>query len=323
MDRNAYRLAARTNPGDLLRLATAIALALSLIVSSRASTAAEVKNPVASAHSPAVAPSEKAENPPEKTDEPQTDGQANPKAAERPAAKTNSNCLVGRFVYDGDPPERKKISAVREAAHALLPSLPADARIETLLVDKNKGIANVFVYVRSKDVPFDKTKASKDTVRVHVADGQFSPHAMTLQSSQTLHVENTLKKPINFRSRFWVNENVNFLIIVGGEHRTQLKPEPIPVRYSCDIYPWMHCWMLVTDHPYVATSDASGDFTIRDLPQGEWEFQVWHEQVGNLTTKAWPKGRFKFDVREGTNDLGTIEIEPDQIKARAKLDEEF
>ena len=39
---------------------------------------------------------------------------------------------------------------------------------------------------------------------------------------------------------------------------------------------------LVTDHPYAAVSDSDGDFRIRKLAYGEYEFRVWHEAVGFL-----------------------------------------
>lgn len=38
----------------------------------------------------------------------------------------------------------------------------------------------------------------------------------------------------------------------------------------------------MTDHPYAAVSDSDGDFKIRKLAYGEYDFRVWHEAVGYL-----------------------------------------
>ena len=46
---------------------------------------------------------------------------------------------------------------------------------------------------------------------------------------------------------------------------------------------------------------------------GQWEFQAWHEKVGYLATPEWPKGRFRFTVKPGSNDLGTIKIAPARL----------
>ena len=112
------------------------------------------------------------------------------------------------------------------------------------------------------------------------------------------------------------NVNQNRVVATGQSFEIALKPEKIPVQYNCDIYPWMHGWILVSPHPYAAVSDASGNFTINGLPTGEWEFQVWHERVGSLKTADWPKGRFTLDIKHGKNNLGTIKLKPEVLENR-------
>lgn len=68
--------------------------------------------------------------------------------------------------------------------------------------------------------------------------------------------------------------------------------------------------MLPLDNPYVDISAADGTFCIAKLPVGHWEFQAWHEKVGQLDTPEWPKGRFTATIKPGTKDLGTIKIAP-------------
>ena len=77
--------------------------------------------------------------------------------------------------------------------------------------------------------------------------------------------------------------------------------------------------LVVKDSPYVSVSDKDGKFTIANLPEGEWTFQVWH---GNYirTVKItgqiihWNKGQFDQKIKAGENDLGQIQVPPTEFK---------
>jgi hypothetical protein len=56
------------------------------------------------------------------------------------------------------------------------------------------------------------------------------------------------------------------------------------------------------EHPYYAVTDASGAFSVADLPAGDYEVEVWHETLGKTTqnvtitsggttTVAWELGQ--------------------------------
>ena len=65
---------------------------------------------------------------------------------------------------------------------------------------------------------------------------------------------------------------------------------------------------MVLDSPYFGVSDKEGKINIRNLPAGEWEFQVWHEKAGYLEVNDWAKGRFTQTIKEGDNDLGVLKV---------------
>ena len=64
----------------------------------------------------------------------------------------------------------------------------------------------------------------------------------------------------------------------------------------------------------MAKTDANGQFTISNLPVGEFEFQFWHERTGYLSDVAFGKrrldkrGRIKIVIAPGENDLGRCGI---------------
>jgi hypothetical protein len=75
--------------------------------------------------------------------------------------------------------------------------------------------------------------------------------------------------------------------------------------------------LVVQDHPYMATTDDRGSFTIRNLPAGTWTFQFWHEKAGYLRrvthngeAKEWPRGRLTVTIAPGDNNLGTVHLAP-------------
>jgi hypothetical protein len=49
------------------------------------------------------------------------------------------------------------------------------------------------------------------------------------------------------------------------------------INIKCDAHPWMRAYVYSSRHPYVAITDASGNFEIKDLPPGKYKVRVWHE----------------------------------------------
>lgn len=50
-----------------------------------------------------------------------------------------------------------------------------------------------------------------------------------------------------------------------------------PVQLLCNIHSSMMGWIYVVDTPWYAQSDASGAFSIKGVPPGEYDIEAWHE----------------------------------------------
>lgn len=46
---------------------------------------------------------------------------------------------------------------------------------------------------------------------------------------------------------------------------------------KCDAHEWMRGYVYASDNPYVAITDANGNFEIKDLPAGKYKVRIWHE----------------------------------------------
>ena len=218
--------------------------------------------------------------------------------------------LVGRFVYDGSPPERKRLEVEKDVECCG----KFDIRDETLLVAPDGGLANVFVYVRSRrvDICPELEQSVDEKVVLDNRDCIFQPHCMTIwYPEQDFEIINSDPVGQNVAFTPVFDTPVNVVLPVGGKtiHHFS-RTQTVPVKIVCNYHPWESGYVLPRDNPYAAVSAADGSFRIPKLPIGELEFQVWHERVGFVTTSAWSRGRFKITIRPGLNDLGTIELSP-------------
>jgi hypothetical protein len=222
--------------------------------------------------------------------------------------------LTGRFVYDGKAPPRKKLKVDKDVDCCG----KFDIRDESLMVGKKGGLANVYVYVRTRkiDVCPELAKHVKKEVILDNRDCIFKPHCMTVWvKKQALKIVNSDPVAQNVAFSPLGDKPANIVLppppdkaatAVWRFKRAQRKPLPI----ACNYHPWESAFILPLDHPYCAISDADGKFRIPKLPPGEHEFQVWHERVGYLKTPKWKRGRFTVTIKPGKNDLGAIRLAP-------------
>ena len=222
--------------------------------------------------------------------------------------------LTGKLVYDGSAPERKKLVVDKDVDCCG----KFDIRDESLIVGKDGGLQNVYIYVRSKRIAVcpDLEKGAKEQVLLDNRDCIFVPHCMAIWSSQQeFHIVNSDPVAQNVAFNPLLDKPANIVIPVDGDATWNFKrSQRVPVPIACNYHPWESAYILPLDHPYVAITGEDGSFTIPKLPAGELEFQLWHERVGYLDTKDWPKGRMKTTIQAGTNDLGTIKLAPSTLE---------
>ncbi|MHB8900908.1 MAG: cupredoxin domain-containing protein [Thermoguttaceae bacterium] len=218
--------------------------------------------------------------------------------------------LTGRLIFDGPVPERKKLVVDKDVECCG----QFDIRDESLLVGKEGGLQNVYIYLRGKAPAIcpDVEKQVAEQVLLDNRNCIFVPHCMSIWvARQKYHIVNSDPVAQNVAFSPLLDKQANIVIPVGGDatwqfNRSQRQPVPI----ACNYHPWESAYILPLDHPYVAITAEDGSFTIPKLPAGELEFQVWHERTTYLESEQWPKGRMTTTIRAGVNDLGTIKLSP-------------
>jgi plastocyanin len=120
-------------------------------------------------------------------------------------------------------------------------------------------------------------------------------HKVVLQKDKSF-VPHVLAVPVGssivFRNADDINHNVFSLaprFDTGLYGRDGQKEEtferPGVVQLLCNIHSSMLGYIVVLDTPYFGQADASGAFTIRGVPPGEYEVTAWHENASKPTTR--------------------------------------
>src|SRR5262249_50318724 len=161
-------------------------------------------------------------------------------------------------------------------------------------------LQNVVVYLRAKPPrvhdDYKKTEAASVVLDNH--ECRFEPHVCLLRTTQTLQIKNSDPMPHNTKFDSARNESFNQLIQPKTDATKELKSaETSPVPVGCNVHPWMRGYLLVRDNPYMAVSGDDGSFQIKNVPAGEWEFQLWHEGPGELKLDGWPRGRKTLTIK--------------------------
>jgi len=217
--------------------------------------------------------------------------------------------LTGRFVYKGTAPTPAAIDVSKEPM-----CVQHNVVDESLTVGEDGGLANVVIYVRTKDVKVhpDAEASAAEKITLDNHNCRFEPHVLPIRLSQTLVLKNSDPFGHNSNLQPLGDTAINPILPAGGTQDYNFNREQsIPVPVSCNIHPWMKGYIVPRENPYVAISGADGSFELANLPSGTLEFQVWQEKAGYLEAKSdWSRGRFEMTIRPGDNDLGTIEVDP-------------
>ena len=181
------------------------------------------------------------------------------------------------------------------------------------------------MYLKGTDPPAvhpSYEEAKQEPVVIDNINCRFTPHALFVRTGQTLRMKNSDNIGHNCHVNTFNNEkNVN---LPAGQHvdwapeNNDTSPGPI----VCDVHAsWMDATVLVRDEPYVGISSEDGTFTVENIPAGEWKFQFWHKNAGNLRQlqvegyEVGRRGEIELTIADGeTLDLGTMSIAGEELE---------
>ncbi|MBZ5649093.1 MAG: carboxypeptidase regulatory-like domain-containing protein [Acidobacteriia bacterium] len=126
----------------------------------------------------------------------------------------------------------------------------------------------------------------------------FVPHIMVVQQGTT----------VEFLNSDTVQHNVFWTAISGdkkaghnlgtwpkGEKRSFTFDKPGVVPVLCNVHPEMAGYLIVSPTPYFAETDDSGNYKIKDVPDGSYTVTAWHEGAKNQSKPVTVSGGGKAD----------------------------
>ncbi len=126
----------------------------------------------------------------------------------------------------------------------------------------------------------------------------FQPHVVVVQQGATVEFLNSDTVQHNV---FWpaVGSNKKASHNMGtwprGEKRAFKFDTPGVVPLLCNVHPEMSGYIVVAPTPYFAQTDAQGNYTIENVPDGNYNVVAWHEGAKQQTKPATVAGPAKVD----------------------------
>ena len=192
-------------------------------------------------------------------------------------ASAAGGTISGQVKLDGAAPAPKEVEVTKDKEVCGLHK----HFTEDLIVDSGGGIANAVVIVKGAkgdlkpgDVTFDQKGCD------------YVPHVLAFPAGSTVKIVNSDGILHNIHTYSTVNPSFNMAQPKFKKIISQKVDKPEVIKVTCDAHGWMHGWWYATDTPYFAVTDDKGNYTIKDVPAGDYTVEVWQEKLGTDDQKA-------------------------------------
>jgi plastocyanin len=206
-------------------------------------------------------------------------GGAAPAASVDPATAAN---ITGTIKLEGEAP---KPEGIKMNADPVCMREGKGQTTEFIVTGDGGALQNVFVYV--KDGLGNRTfSAPQQSVVLDQKGCHYRPHVFGVMVGQPLEIINSDPTLHNIHAIPKANQEFNTgQPIQGMKFNHTFTAKEVMVPFKCDVHGWMNAYAGVLDHPFFATTDASGKFEIKGLPPGDYTVEAWHEKLGTQEQK--------------------------------------
>jgi plastocyanin len=189
--------------------------------------------------------------------------------------------LKGQVLLDGPPPAAEKVAIEPKKGgnHSTegCGSLLKDS--QKLRVDASGGVRDAVVWVELQG----SGGQAEGPVLIDQNQCIFEPHVAAIPAGGQIAVRNS--DSVIHNIRIFEEGKPSMLMHLWQKADAADIPWRFekPGRYvvRCGVHHWMYAWVLVVPPGARAgVTDASGRFTLADLPPGRHTLRVWHETLG-------------------------------------------
>ncbi len=199
-----------------------------------------------------------------------------------PIDPATAGSIRGTVYFRGPPPTNPKLPIGGNPECAAQHS--GEARDPIVLV-KDGRLQNAFVYVKAGLEKY-VFAIPKDVVRIANRACIYQPRVSGVQVHQVVEFTNDDPNDHNVHGYAAGGPFNRWLRGRGSSTSLKLRSPEVMVRLRCDIHPWMLGWIGVMTHPHFAVTGEDGAFAFRGLPPGDYEIAVWHEKLGERSSRV-------------------------------------
>jgi len=152
-----------------------------------------------------------------------------------------------------------------------------------IALGKGNGVQSTFVFLEG--VPEQgraRPVAPKEPFLIDQKGCQYSPHAMIVPLGSKVEISNSDPILHNVHGTQAGEGVFNYAQSKQGlrQEINLGNSKPGVITLTCEAgHPWMNAFVYLAKDPFVALTDASGQFVIKDVPPGTYTIKMWHEGV--------------------------------------------
>jgi plastocyanin len=202
-----------------------------------------------------------------------------------PKTPMKTGTIRGRVTFKGKLAPAKEIEHPRDGFCEK--AKPKEAKVTR--IGKSDGLLDVVVRLAPGTAKGDLARAPKATL---AQDGcMYSPRVLGVMSGGDLELVNKDRTMHNIHGFAGDDTAFNAGQAMGSPPIfKKVQTEPGIVRVKCDVHPWMVAWLVVSDHPFFASTTEDGSFTF-EAPVGAQTVEAVHPLHGTKSQKV--------EVKEG------------------------
>jgi hypothetical protein len=188
------------------------------------------------------------------------------------AVVTNGGTIRGAVKIQGDVPKTAPLPITK------FKEFCQNVPNETLVVGFQRGLR--YAVVTLEGISKGKAVEREAVYDLDNVKCRFVPHVQAMSVGQFLLLKNT--DPILHTAHAYFPDgqpHFNVGLYPGRVSRKPIVTAGV-VKIVCEVHPWMSAFLVVTEHPYHAVTDAYGEYDLRDVPPGAYKLKVWHEVLG-------------------------------------------
>ncbi|HEX8820359.1 MAG TPA: carboxypeptidase regulatory-like domain-containing protein [Archangium sp.] len=194
-------------------------------------------------------------------------------------APKSGGTIHGIVAFKGTPPAAAPITPGSD------PNCDGMDLVDQSVHVQGGKLANVLVRVQG-NVPGQPTTPPSSMVVVDQNRCTYQPRVQGAVAGQPLVLMNSDGTLHNVRGMSAGKQLFNVMQPPLKTKEAMPPQEADVIRLKCDIHPWMTAWVVMSPHPYFATSGEDGAFTIEGVPPGTYTLEAWHETLGTKTAQV-------------------------------------